>query len=105
MALVDIYNAWRGESGALKAKFVGACLKAAYDILNEDAGTANHANRVVWANVIVAGTMAEAEEKALQHLRYAVASNATIQAAGNDSADNDVQFVVNSQIDTFATGA
>lgn len=104
MALVDIYNAWRGESGVLRKKFIGACLKAAFDILNENPGTGNHANRLIWAQSIVAGTVAEVEEKALQHLRYAAASNATIQSAGDDSTDNDVQYVVNSQIDIFATG-
>lgn len=105
MALVDIYNAWRGEATTLRAKFIGACLKAAYDIHNEDPGTANHANRVTWANVILNGTTAQVEAAAMQHLRYAVASNATIQAAGDASTDNDVQYVVNSQINTFATGA
>ncbi len=104
MALVDIYNAWAGQSGLLKAKFMGACLKAAYNILNEDAGTSNHANRVTWANVILSGTVAEAEASALQHLRYAMASNATLQSAGDAATDNDVEFIVNSQINTFATG-
>lgn len=104
MALADIYNAWRGESGLLKAKFIAACLVAAYNITQEDGGTANHVNRLAWANAVIYGTTAEVEAKALQHLRYAVASNATIQAAGDGATDSDVQFVVNSQIDTFATG-
>ena len=104
MALIDIYNAWRGEATTLKAKFIGACLLAAYNILNEDPGTENHANRLVWANAVIGGETADVEAKAVQHLRYAVASNATIQATGNDATDNDVQFVVNSQINIFATG-
>jgi len=104
MALVDIYNCWAGQSGLLKAKFIGACLKAAYDIVNEDAGTSNHANRVTWANVVLTGTVAEVEAAAMQHVRYAIASNATLQSAGDAATDNDVQFIVNSQIDTFATG-
>lgn len=102
--LVDIYNCWAGQSGLLKAKFLGACLKAAYDILNEDAGTANHANRLTWANAVLNGTVAEVEAKAMQHLRYAIASNATLQSAGDAATDNDVQFIVNSQLNTFATG-
>jgi len=104
MALVDIYNAWRGEAGLLKAKLVGAILSAAYAIVNEDAGTTNHVNRLAWANDILSGTVANVEAKAAEHLRYAVASNATISAAGNDATDSDVQFVVNSQIDIFANG-
>jgi hypothetical protein len=104
MALVDIYNCWSAQSGTLRAKFIAACLKAAYDIANEDAGTTNHANRVTWANVILNGTVAEVEAKAMQHLRYAMASNATLQAACEAATDSDVLFIVNSQINTFATG-
>ena len=104
MALVDIYNCWSAQSGTLRAKFIAACLKAAYDILNEDGGTANHANRLVWANVILKGTVAEVEAKAAEHLRYAMASNATLQSACEEATDNDVQYIVNSQINVFATG-
>lgn len=104
MALVDIYNCWAGQAGLLKAKFIGACLKAAYAISNEDAGTTNHANRLTWANAILNGTVAEVEAKAMQHLRYAIASNATLQSAGEAATDNDVEYIIASQIDTFATG-
>ena len=104
MSLVQIYACWVGETGTLRKKFVGACLKAAYDIANEDPGTANHANRLIWSNAVLTGTRDEVEQKAVEMLRYAVVSNATIQAAGDDAADNDVQYVVNSQIDILATG-
>ena len=104
MALVDIYNCWAGQSGLLKAKFIGACLVAAYAIVNEDGGAENHANRLTWANAVLNGTISEVEAKAMQHLRYAIASNATLQSAGDAATDNDVQFIVNSQINTFATG-
>ena len=105
MSLVNIYNCWAGQSGLLKAKFIAAILKASYAIVNEDAGTANHANRLIWANAVLNGTVAAVEEKAFQHLRYAIASNATLQAAGDAATDNDVEFIVASQINTFATGA
>ena len=104
MALVDIYNCWAGQSGLLKAKFIAACLKAAYAISNEDPGTSNHANRVTWAGIILNGTVSEVEASAMQHLRYAIASNATLQTVGDAATDNDVEFIVNSQINTFATG-
>jgi len=104
MALVDIYNCWAGQSGLLKAKFLAACLKASYAIVNEDGGTANHVNRLAWANSVLNGTVAEVEALAFQHLRYAIASNATLQSAGDAATDNDVEFIVNSQINTFATG-
>lgn len=104
MALVDIYNCWTGESGTLRAKFVGACLKAAYNVVNEDAGTSNHANRLTWANAIIGGTRESVEAAAIQQLRYAMASNATIQSAGDAATDNDVEYIVASQLNTFATG-
>jgi hypothetical protein len=104
MALVDIYNCWAGQSGLLKAKFVAACLKAAYAIYNEDAGTANHVNRLIWALAVISGAPADVESKAMQHLRYAIASNATLQSVGEAATDNDVEYIVASQIDIFATG-
>ena len=104
MALTDIYACWSAQSGTLRAKFIAACLKAAYAILNEDAGTSNHANRLIWANAVLNGTIAEVEAMASQHLRYGMASNASLQASCEASTDNDVEFVVNSQINIFATG-
>ena len=104
MALVDIYNCWAGQGGLLKAKFIGACLTSAYAVLNEDGGTTNHANRLIWANAILNGTVAEVEEKAMQMLRYAIASNSTLQSVGEAATDNDVLYITASQIDTFATG-
>jgi hypothetical protein len=59
---------------------------------------------VTWATAILNGTVAEVEAKAMQHLRYAIASNATLQSALDAATDNDVQFIVNSQLNTFATG-
>jgi len=76
-----------------------AVAKAAYDILNEDAGTANHANRVIWANQ----TLADAKSKAEQ-MMWGLVTNATIAAAGDAATDNDIQFVVNSYINSFAQG-
>lgn len=104
MGLLDIYNCWSAQSGTLRAKFIAACLKASYAIANEDAGTANHANRLTWANAILNGSIAEVEAKAGQHLRYAMASNATLQTVGEAATDNDVEYIVNSQINIFATG-
>jgi hypothetical protein len=104
MDLVAIYNCWAGENGLLRAKFIGGCLKAAYAILNEDAGTANHTNRLAWANAVMFGTQAEVEAKAMQHLRYGIVSNATLQSVGGEATTNDVEYIIASQIDIFATG-
>ena len=104
MALVNIYNCWSGQSGTLKAKFVGACLVAASQIVAEAPETENHANRLTWANTVLLGSVGEVEALSMAHLRYGLATNATLQSAGDDATDNDVQFVVNSQINTLATG-
>src|SRR4029077_4215408 len=70
---------------------------AAYDVLNEDPGTANHANRILWAN----DTLAYAER--MMSLEMAmVVKNPTIQAEGDNAADGDIQFVVNGLVDYFA---
>lgn len=103
--LVELYNLWKADGGALTARFIGACLVAAHQISGEDPGTPNHVNRVLWANAILSGVEATVTAKATEILRYAIASNATLQSQGAGVTDNDVQFIVNGLIDTFATGA
>jgi hypothetical protein len=98
MSLIDIRNLAL-EAGNLKAKTEGACLKAAYDIINEDPVTANHTNRIAWARDVLLDFQLEAGKMYLT-----VLSNVTIQINGNNSTDNDVQYVVNSLINQFATG-
>lgn len=98
MAYLDTYNL-RYTSANLKNRTVVAVAKAAYDILNEDAGTANHANRVIWANQALADAQGKAEQ-----MMWGLVTNATIAAAGDAATDNDVQFVVNSYINSFAQG-
>ena len=84
-------------------RVVGACLSAAWDIVNEDAGTENHANRLIWAEDVLGG-VANAETRA-KRIFGLVLSNATIQSSGDASTDNDIQFVVNSFINTVADGS
>jgi len=96
MALLDVWNL-RQTAHILKARCAAATAKAALDVLNEDPGTTNHANRLVWAKeaLVNADTVAE-------RMFWGILQNATIAAAGDEATDNDVQFVVNSLIDTFA---
>lgn len=70
------------------------------DVLNEDPGTANHVNRVIWAKDALVNAEAVAGR-----MFWGVLGNATIAAAGEAATDNDIQFVVNGLINTFATGA
>lgn len=77
-----------------------AVAKAAYDIMNEDVGTVNHANRIIWAKAALVDPRAKAEEMIWQ-----VLANSTIAAAGEASTDANVQDAVNGLINNFATGA
>lgn len=79
-------------------RFRAARLKAAWDITNEDPGTANHADRLTWANSIIAAY----DSGNVQSEYRLFLSNTTIQTSGIASTDNDIQFVVNSFIDTWA---
>lgn len=101
MAYVDLYNvlcADVGDSVLWRQAFV-AVLKAAADIRNEDAETANHANRLAW------GESVEQDPAAMvRQMRYRILENATIAAAPTAATDSDVQYVINSLVDSFATG-
>lgn len=101
MAYLDLYNVLRADVGdhTLWRQAYVAVLKAAADIRNEDEGTSNHANRLVWAAEAAQDPLAKVNE-----LKHRIMENATIASAPAAASDNDVQFVVNSLIDSFATG-
>ncbi len=100
--LIDIADLFV-NGNVLKKRILGACLQAAWDIQNESAGTDNHENRLIWANAVLSGV--DEARSCADDLVGLVLSNATIQASGEDATDNDVQFVVNSLIDTVADGS
>lgn len=95
MALLDVYNLT--ENAEFKGRIAAAVAKAAYDILNEDAGTTYHAERVVWAKEAMSDPYGVADV-----IVWTVVQNATIQGSGINSTDNDIQFVVNSNVNNFA---
>ena len=99
MALTDVYDAGYDKSSDVRKQVAGACFVAAMDIEAEDPGTANHANRIIWAAQAKANPKGKAAE-----MIFEVIANATIRAALPTPVDGDVQFVVNSLIDTYATG-
>jgi hypothetical protein len=96
---VEIYNVMESDC-ALWRKAQVAVFKAAVDVLNEAANTTNHANRVIWANAV----MLDPKTK-MQQMKTHILTNSTIQTVLNNVTDDDVQFVVNGLVDTFATGA
>jgi hypothetical protein len=83
-----------------------ACMTAAENILNEDVNATNHANRILWAN--------RNPEVNAQQIMPAIAMNGSVQTKWADRMaqnveewsrfdDGDIQFIVNSNIDRFAT--
>lgn len=100
--LSEIGNFWETRAGQQYQRWLGACLKSAYDVFNESGATENHADRLVWANVIMGGDEAATRAKVQAMMKYAIASNATIQASPTDCTDNDILYVVASQLDILA---
>jgi hypothetical protein len=78
-----------------------AVVTAANNIINEDAGTPDHANRLAWANWAVPNSSV-----AWQSFAWPVANNPSIvqkvteDPSGQSVPDSDVQFVVNSILPT-----
>ena len=100
MAYTDEYALFADTTNDLHKKVARAIDKAARDVISEDPGTANHAERYVWAcsvrlhpdNIIT---------EAHKYIVY-VLDNATVAAAGNAAEDSDVQFVINGLVNTMA---
>jgi len=82
-------------------KVAVACIVAAEMIHDEDPGTANHANRLIWAAGALANPLAEATRMYWALLAANKDSSvATIEAA----SDAIIQAEVEAHIDLFATG-
>jgi len=77
--------------------------KAAVAVMAEDAGTASHAERVVYAKTVLDGTAS------VQEYASAAVTNATITTNGDITAgplfgtsDSDLEFTVNSMFNAMA---
>lgn len=100
MALLDTYHL--SFDSTLRARIAGGCWKSAADILNESPSTTNHTNRVLWAKKVLTEN---ADGPMVRSLSVNCAQNATIAAAGAAAAtDNDILFVIDSLVDTYADG-
>ena len=103
MAYSDIYTAATDPTHALRGQVSVAVHKAAVDVTNEAANTANHALRLSWANRVLRSNTGPTDTAA--RWIWNVLENATIQAAPATATDSDVQFVVNALVDTMANTA
>lgn len=86
-------------SDDLRERFEAACLKSAASVLVEDAGTADHANRLSWAQDVVPDAT-YTRTTAVKMLRWGLATNGTLQEVGPLATDNDIDFIVASALGT-----
>ncbi len=99
MSLAQISQAYHGE-GTLLRRIEGACLHSAAYIRIEDAGVANHANRLLWMTAVQADVTTEARK-----MLPRVLENAEIEANTDGIADSVIQYAVDYHLNSFATGA
>lgn len=101
MALIDVYHAARADS-EIKQRAIGAALVAQSDIRSEAGSTPNHANRLIWADALVADVQGEGDKLWTQLIQ----NSTVIDAIVNQTAvsDTGIQSVVDATIDSVATG-
>ncbi len=97
--LIEQYTFWNNsiENATLRNRAAAAAMNAARDVLNEAVDTPNHPARVKWAASVFQDINAAGRD-----MVGFLAANAAIVSVGNNATDNDVQFVVNSSIDSIA---
>lgn len=82
-------------SGNLLGRFQAQLLIESGVILAESSGTANHANRVILADKLLA-TDAFLSSAASRLRARALAVNSTAQIKGNDLTDGEIEYIVRS---------
>lgn len=89
--LLEKYHASRADSD-LRKKVEAALVDIANVIRGEDAGTANHAARLAWANGFLfdSGKVADGVQRGV----VACIANPTIGANPAAATDNDITFVI-----------
>lgn len=99
MALIDIYHAALADS-QVKQRFIGAVIKSAAYVLNEDPLTPNHVNRLAWAMAVKADPLGQAAGMWTSALTNATVIQAV--GSGGEITDNDIEYVVAVMLDEFA---
>jgi len=89
-------------NGDLLNRIEVACIVSASIIQSEDAGTANHANRLLWAASVFSSSRPWAE-KMLMALLAANRASTVQQITG--ASDEILQTLVNNTVNLFATGS
>lgn len=89
-------------SPVLLIRFIVAIETAVYMIFTEPVGTANHANRILWAKRAFF-TSDAAQRYADLIRRIACVSDQGLQTNGEQIADAAIQTIVNTYVDQLAT--
>lgn len=98
MSLLSNYELY-GDSYFMGRLAMGL-VKTASDIMNEDESTTNHAERLVWANSVLAMTGPPIAEA--QRVFNLIMLNVTIANAGKMATDNDLLYVISSSMAVIA---
>ena len=85
----------------LRNRVTVACIVAAETVMAEEDTTPNHANRLLWAASVFVSPTVEARRMFMAVL--AANKDATVSAI-QSATDAQIQAVVDSHIDLFATG-
>jgi hypothetical protein len=93
----DQVYAYVGNSPLLQHRAMIAVATAAVAVLNEAGSTPNHAARLAWAARALTDVPGTAHR-----MLFAIMANTTLQGSGDGMLDSDLQFVVNSLVDTFS---
>lgn len=79
----------------LRQRVTGAVLKAAFNIINEDVGTTDHTKRLKWAVSVVNTNDLDSFVNVMMKV---LQNNGTVQTSGNQVTDNDIEWIINSEI-------
>lgn len=90
----DLYNLSQDEAFKKRVKY--ACYFSAIYILGEDPMTPLHQERVLWATKVLTDTW----DRSWNEVTLRVAATGTIQAAGSNCTDYDIQYQVDSLINS-----
>lgn len=86
------------ESVEIRKRTMGFILKAIVSVINEDPGTTNHSMRLKYAYDCL-----QEPSDYLDAYMVQMANNSTVRLNGNAVIDSDLEWVVNSVLDTIAT--
>ena len=89
------------NDSALRNNVTVACIKAAEAIMLEDGGTANHANRLVWAAAVFGNPKPESNRMFMAIL---AANSALTVEQIRGASDEAIEANVGDHVDLFAVG-